>query len=351
MQYTALEICAGGGGQAIGLHRADFQCAAALELDPHACETLRINQIAQRVIQVDLREFSAKPFQGVDLVAGGVPCPPFSKAGKQLGKDDARDLFPEALRIVGETMPRAVMLENVPGFAEARFQSYRNELQEKLARLGYSSEWRILQASDFGVPQLRPRFLLVAMKPADFAYFRWPLKIGPAPTVGDTLRDLIGSNGWLGAENWADNANRIAPTVVGGSKLHGGPDLGPTRAKKQWKEIGVDGMGIANEAPSSDQPLDFIPKLTVRMVARIQSFPDGWKFSGGKTAQYRQVGNAFPPKVAYAVASAIRRALDKIPEDVSTDDLSFEQRLCDAPGPNFVSSLRRPVSYRKLIKA
>ena len=103
-------------------------------------------------------------------------------------------------------------------------------------------------------------------------------------------------------------ASDIAPTLVGGSKKHGGPDLGPTRAKKAWASIGVDGMGIANDAPEKD--FVGMPRLTVRMAARIQGFPDHWQFSGKKTAAYRQVGNAFPPPVACAVGEKIRAALN-----------------------------------------
>jgi DNA (cytosine-5)-methyltransferase 1 len=332
MKLTALELCAGGGGQAIGLHRAGFECVGAVELDRFACETLRRNSISERVIEQDLRSFCGTPFGGVDLVAGGVPCPPFSKAGKQLGKDDTRDLFPEALRVVREVMPRAVMLENVPGFAEARFQGYRRELQDSLAALGYSTDWRILHASDFDVPQLRPRFLMVGLRPEDMDRFRWPLGRKRPPTVGQALEDLMGGNGWDGAAAWARAANRIAPTVVGGSKLHGGPDLGPTRAKRQWRELCVDGLGIANEAPGKDTPADHVPRLTVRMVARLQSFPDSWEFAGGKTAQYRQVGNAFPPKVAQAVSSAIKRAFRDSSDDDDSDLFCYESRLCEASG-------------------
>ena len=114
-------------------------------------------------------------------------------------------------------------------------------------------------------------------------------------------------NGWRAAEDWAEKAGDIAPTVVGGSKKHGGPDLGPTRSRKAWAELGVDGLGIANEAPAPD--FVGMPKLTVRMVARIQGFPDDWGFWGGKTARYRQVGNAFPPPVARAVALRIEAAI------------------------------------------
>lgn len=311
MSFSVLELCAGGGGQALGLEMAGFECAAAIELDPHACDTLRLNRADWQIVEGDLRDVEPRDFEGVDVVAGGVPCPPFSIAGKQLGALDDRDLFPEALRIVERLRPRAVMLENVPGFASEKFKEYRKQLMQKLNRWGYSAEYRVLQAADFGVPQLRPRFILVALRSADFEFFEWPAGGILPRTVGQTLHDLMACNGWRGADEWVKKANRIAPTLVGGSKKHGGPDLGPTRAKMQWKQLGVDGMGIANDAPPSDAPVSHEPRLTVRMVARLQSFPDDWKFSGKKTAAYRQVGNAFPPFVAKAVGEAIFRAMQR----------------------------------------
>ena len=119
----------------------------------------------------------------------------------------------------------------------------------------------------------------------------------------------MGAADWSGAADWAARADRIAPTIVGGSKKHGGPDLGPTRARAAWRELGVDGLGIADNPPGLDFPVDQPPKLTIRMVARLQGFPDDWQFSGRKTAAYRQVGNAFPPPVARALGLAIAAAL------------------------------------------
>ncbi len=309
MSYSSVEICAGGGGQALGLEMAGFDHQALVEYEPQFCATLRQNRPNWNTIQEDVRNFDASKFRGIDLLAGGVPCPPFSIAGKQLGADDTRDMFPSALSIVKQMKPRAVLFENVSGFASARFEHYRNDLMAELARLGYQPEWKLLQAAKYGVPQLRPRFVLVALKPADVKYFEWPEETGPHRGVGETLVELMGENGWAGAEKWALRAAGIAPTIVGGSKLHGGPDLGPTRAKEQWRKMGVDGMGIANAAPDENFPEDANPRLTVKMVARLQSFPPEWEFSGKKTVAYRQVGNAFPPLVARAVGLAIRRAL------------------------------------------
>ena len=306
---VALEICAGGGGQALGLEIAGFEHAAVIEIDSAACATLRANRPSWNVIEGDLHSFDGRPFKGIDLLAGGVPCPPFSVAGKQLGADDERDLFPVALRLVRETKPRAVMLENVRGLADAKFAPYREGILGQLDELGYRSAWRLLNASDFGVPQLRPRFILVALQKKYASAFAWPARQQEPPTVGQTLVDLMGSRGWTGAEQWARSANEVGPTVVGGSKKHGGPDLGPTRARRQWAQLRVDGLSIANDDPDKNFPLDGLPKLTVQMVARIQGFPDSWQFVGKKTAAYRQVGNAFPPPVAAEVGAAIARAL------------------------------------------
>lgn len=307
---TSLEICAGAGGEALGLERGGFRCIGAVENDRAACNTLRLNRPRWNVIESDIHAVSGIAFRGVDLLAGGVPCPPFSIAGKQLGVNDERNLFPQALRLIQEAKPVAILLENVPGFATQRFSTYRTDLICRLRNMGYEVDWRILNASDFGVPQLRPRFVLVAMKKRYFARYQWPIATGGAPTVGDTLGDLMASRGWLGIDAWCKNAQVIAPTLVGGSKKHGGPDLGPTRAKQQWKLLGVDGLGIANEPPDGTFPAEGYPRLTLRMTARLQAFPDHWEFAGGKTAAYRQIGNALPPPVACAVGIAIREALD-----------------------------------------
>lgn len=306
---SVLEICAGAGGQSSGLEKAGFRHELAVEIDADAASTLRLNRPDWDVVTTDVRNVVGRSYRGVDLVAGGVPCPPFSVAGKQLGADDERDLFPEALRLVREAKPAAVMLENVKGLASARFTSYRSEILAELSRLGYESSWKLLYSNEFGVPQLRPRFILIALKRSRFRKFEWPSSAGNALTVGEALLPQMAAGGWAGALDWASRANGIGPTVVGGSKKHGGADLGPTRAKAGWLQLGVDGKGIADAAPTAAHPLDHFPRLTNAMVATVQGFDSEWEFSGRKTSVYRQIGNAFPPPVASAVGSAIASAL------------------------------------------
>ena len=311
-----VEVCAGAGGQSLGLELAGFEHELAVELDSNACATLRHNRPQWKVAQGDAANpavWRPDRYAGVDLVAGGVPCPPFTIAGKQLGATDERDLFAWAIELCGTIRPRALLLENVRGLSLPRFSAYRQRVLDRLGELGYAADWRLLHASQYGVPQLRPRFVLVAMRPEDLAYFDWPEPQGDPGTVGEALAELMAANGWPGAQRWARTANDIAPTIVGGSKKHGGADLGPTRAKRAWRKLGVNALGIADTAPTADDPATLLPKLTCAMVARLQGWDDAayrWTFTGRKTSHYRQIGNAFPPPVARAVGERIRRALD-----------------------------------------
>lgn len=374
-EFTSIEICAGAGGQAIGLHQAGFGHLALVEIDDHAVQTLRLNIEDHEVwawerehcdvLSTDVKKF--EPYRdvaksadllrgrGLDLLAGGVPCPPFSHAGKQLGKADERDLFPRMLDLVEILRPRAVMIENVRGIMDPKFSDYRDWITARLQGgmylgddgqmasepgLGYTvCKWGILEASDFGVPQLRPRAILVAFRDdviKDLKY-EWPTATHEDPvSVAESLeRSMLeryeryfegvhSERAYEAYDRWLRKARErdielkekgggIAPTLVGGSKKHGGADLGPSRAKAAWRQLGISGMGVANDIETcknkQTEERDLFgpdgPMLTVRQAAIIQGFPTEWDFSGGKTAQYRQVGNAFPPPVAKAVGKSI----------------------------------------------
>ena len=295
----ALELCAGAGGQAMGLEKAGIDTAGLIEIDKDACETLRKNRPEWNVIQRDLKDFESLSIARPDIICGGVPCQPFSRAGKQDGRDDNRDLFPIALKMVSNMKPLAFMFENVRGFAGKEFDSYRTALLNEFIDLGYYVEWRVIECADFGVPQLRPRFVMVG-KRNGAVRFPWSKRQPRTATVAGSIADLMGLKGWSGLEEWKSKAQKIAPTIVGGSKKHGGADLGPTQAKRQWAKLGIDGHGITDEPP--DRDFKGFPRLTNRMVARLQSFTDEWEFCGRKTSVYRQIGNAFPPLAVEVIA-------------------------------------------------
>lgn len=308
--YNSIEICAGAGGQALGLEQAGFDHTLLIEIEKDYCECLKSNRHSWDILCQDVRDFSGKQYKGrIDLLSGGVPCPPFSHAGKQLGSNDDRDLFPEMIRLVEEISPKIVMIENVRGLLDSKFENYRNEILESIRDKGYSIHVKLLNASDFGVPQLRPRVVIIGVRADLKDTFVFPEPI-PDNTlsVGSAIYDLMSEKGWKDACIWKAKASGIAPTLVGGSKKHGGPDLGPTRAKNAWKQLGVDGKGIANSAPEKD--FEGEPRLTPRMLARIQGFPDEWNFGKKKTLACRMIGNAFPPPVACAIGREIIKVLD-----------------------------------------
>lgn len=339
----------------MGLHKAGFDHLLAVEIDATAADTLRQN-LGMPVVVGDVADpdvWKPADYADVALLAGGVPCPPFSAAGKQLGTSDERDLFAWAIEQIPIMRPRAIMLENVRGLASPRFAAYRQRILDRLDYFGYVGEWKLLHAADFGVPQLRPRFVLVAMPLEEMQFFHWPEPImGLRKTVGDALYQLMSADGWKHADEWRSMANDIGPTLVGGSKKHGGADLGPTRAKQAWAKLGVDGRGVADSAPGPDAPppSHVQPRLTIEMAARIQGWvqDDNYVFSGRKTSQYRQIGNAFPPPVAKAIGDSVREALahrgalrTDLAADVGTQD----------PVYRALSRSERPLTLEELVAA
>jgi DNA (cytosine-5)-methyltransferase 1 len=216
-----------------------------------------------------------------------------------------------------DVRPRALLIENTPTLlTHPKFNDTRTFVMEELQHLGYRLDWQVLNAKDFGVPQTRRSGFIIALRPSDFARFVWPSpNTDPTPTLGQALYESMAERGWAAVDEWARMARRVAPTIVGGSKKHGGADLGPTRTKRMWAELGVNAHSLADRAPDPDFPFlpeigrDGLPKLTVPQVARLQGFPADWLLAGGKTARYKQVAQSVPPPLAAAVGRRIARAL------------------------------------------
>ena len=321
--YTSLELCAGSGGTATGLEQAGFTAAALVEINARCCRTLRANRPDWQVFEGSIERVDGAWVAGqVDLLSAGLPCQPHSRGGRQLGADDDRHLWDEALRVTAGAAPRAVMLETADAILTPRFDAERDGTLTRLHALGYETWWQVLDASRYGVPQRRRRAVLVGLRDPDAAAaFRWPEPSpGPPPTVGDTLYPLVAAHGWPGADAWRAGAQDAAPTLACGSTKHGGPDLGGSQGKAAWRRLGIDPMGLADGPPGPDgkfprgagkifDAAETGVMLTVEMAAAVQGFPPGWVFTGGKTAAGRQIGNAFPPPVARVLGLAIAAAL------------------------------------------
>jgi site-specific DNA-cytosine methylase len=313
-RFTSVEICAGSGAQAFGLEQAGFDPVVLVDSKPYACETIRSNRPTWDVLCGDVLTFDPREYPavlGVDLLSGGLPR--IGSAAKANSDDEVqeRDVLAAAVGLVGVIRPRAVLLENLPELVEAEaLEPWRSWIRDELEGFGYRTFWRVLNAADFGVPQNRRCGLLVGLSEPYQSVFSWPgPQAGPAPTVGEVLAGSMAANGWGGARSWAVRADRVGPALVGGSDRRGGADLGPTGSKRAWAALGVDGSSLGDAPPAPDFPADGSPKLTNGQAAALQMFPEGWRFAGGKTSVYRQIGHAMPPPLATAVGSAIAAAL------------------------------------------
>ncbi|MGW4445176.1 DUF6339 family protein [Streptomyces sp. NPDC004682] len=313
-RFTSLELCAGAGGQALGLERAGFEPVMLVDTKADACFTLDLNRPHWDAVCMDVVRFdpSSRPdVMAVDLVSGGLPRVKSVATVGRAEDTEERQVLRAAISLACRIRPKAVLFENVPDLVEsAEFETDRAWIEEELKRVGLHPSWKVLNASDFNVPQNRKSGFLVALSDPFFARFAWPSPSGEAaPSVGQALGPSMSARGWPGAEDWIRKANRIAPALVGGSDRRGGADLGPTGSKKAWAALGVNGNSLGDELPGPDFAIDGDPRLTVEQAAMIQSFPEDWKLFGGKTSRYRQVGHAMPPPLATALGLAIATAL------------------------------------------
>lgn len=325
---TAIDLFAGAGGLSWGLHQAGWTVTTAIEVDRWAIATYRKNFPDTHLIPKDAREIDFTEFQGIDLVAGGPPCQPFSVAGKQLSQADPRDMVPEFIRAVKEIRPQAFMMENVPGLQTAKHLHYFQWLYQQFRALKYAVYVDVLDAANYGVPQHRDRLFFVGI--LDENSFEFPAKThgfkasNPYISAGEALADapddapntakvtyakkpVLRPSPWAGmlvnGQGRPINLNepsRTIPATAGGNRTH---------------IVDRDGIlfeyhrHLINGGQPRSGTVEGVRRLTVRESARLQSFPDNFVFIGPKTAQYKQVGNAVPPLLAKPVATAIYHAL------------------------------------------
>lgn len=335
---NAIDLFAGAGGLSLGLHEAGWNVLTAIEVDGWAVATYKENFSSTDVICSDVRAIDFTQFRGIDLLAGGPPCQPFSVAGKQLAKADARDMVPEFIRAVKEIRPKAFVMENVSGLQTAKHLYYSQWVFRQFRELGYSVYVSILDAASYGVPQHRDRIFFIGLP--EGTQFTFPEKthgLGtPRPYIASrqVLADVPDS-GALDAIASSDEPNTaivtyaknpvLRPSPWAGMLVNGGgrpinldepsPTIPATAGGNRTHIVDFDGVlleyhrYLMNGGKPRSGRVEGVRRLTMRESARLQSFPDSFVFKGPKTAQYRQVGNAVPPLMAKAVGEAIYKAV------------------------------------------
>lgn len=333
-EYKVLELFAGAGGLALGLEKAGLKCEALNEIDPWAAETLRINRPHWNVIEGDVKDLSFKKYKGkVDVVTGGFPCQAFSYAGKSLGFNDARGtLFYEFARAVAEVQPKICIGENVKGLVNHDKGRTLKGMKSVLDELGYRvMEHQVLKAIHYNVPQKRERLILVGIRKdieVDFEYPRpynkiynlkdalkkgelFPRKVPKSegakyPEHKKAVLDLVPPGGY-----WRDLPINIQKEYMQKSFYLGGGKTGMAR-RISWDEPSLTLTCSPAQKQTERCHPDETRPFTVREYARIQTFPDDWKFAGSITQQYKQIGNAVPVNLGKEVGYAIVKFLNQI---------------------------------------
>lgn len=334
--YTVLELFAGAGGMALGLEKAGLKSVLLNEIDSHACKTLRKNRPEWNVVEGDVSKVDFTPYRNtVDVLAGGFPCQAFSYAGKKLGFEDTRGtLFFEFARAVKEINPKVLLAENVRGLLNHDDGRTLDTIKSIITDLGYTLfEPRVLKAIFYKVPQKRERLIIVAVRNdlANGIDYEWPSPYNKILTLKDALKkgelydsDVPESEGQKYPKRkaeilsmvppggyWRDLPEDIQKEYMLKSFYLGGGKTGMAR-RLSWDEPSL----TLTCAPAQKQTERCHPEetrpLTVREYARIQTFPDDWVFEGPMSAKYKQIGNAVPVNLSFAVGKSVVHLLEKI---------------------------------------
>ncbi|MFS1429945.1 DNA (cytosine-5-)-methyltransferase [Vibrio splendidus] len=329
---TSIELFCGAGGMAIGLKQAGFKHVMVNEIDPAASQTLKDNTpwnvLAKSIEEVDFTQYKGK----ISLISGGVPCQPFSHNGKRLGFNDIRGtLFFEFARAISEVEPDAFIMENVKGLMSHDKGRTLETIVDVLSDLGYEVQTPfLLNAFHYGIPQKRERLFIVGFKRDIKANFTIPRKDPDIMVVSDALKSgklfdtdapiaegqqytkkvldyyrLIPEGG-----NWRDLPEELKPAAMGAGLTSNGGCSGTYKRLAWDRPSPTLTCSPAQKQTGRCHPIEDRP-LTVREYARLQGFPDHWVFSGSRTAQYKQIGNAVPPKLAQRVGESVMQSLSK----------------------------------------
>lgn len=314
-----IELCAGAGGLALGFENAGLKHELLVEIDKDCVATLNKNRPNWNVLHADIKELDFTPYEA-DIVVAGLPCQPFSCAGKKLGFDDTRGtLFFDYARCLKETNPKMCIIENVEGFVRhdkgKTIETIINVLKNEL---GYEVQFKVLNAVDYGLAQKRKRMFLVGTK--DGLIFNYPKKQKGMPTLRNALKDVPDSEGVEYSVNkkkvlelvppggcWVDLPEDIQKEYMGKSFYSGGGKRGMAR-RISWDEPCLTLTTSPCQKQTERCHPDEVRPFRIREYARIQGFPDDWEFAGALTSQYKQIGNAVAVNVAEALGKEVIKA-------------------------------------------
>ena len=335
-QFNSIELFAGGGGLALGMSLAGFHHVLLNEFETAACKTLKTSKPEWNVIEGDVRHIDFTPLRGkIDFPSGGFSCQAFSYAGKGAGFNDTRGtLFFELARAVKEIQPKVFMGENVKGLISHENGRTFETIKNTIAELGYTLvEPRVLRAIMYQVPQKRERLILIAIRNdiAQNVEFHWPTPYHEVLTLRDALyksviyeNDVPVSEGAQYPEkkkrvlamvpqggDWRNLPEEVAKDYMGGSWLLGGGKTGMARRLSLDEPSLTLTCSPCQKQTERCHPLETRP-LSVREYARIQTFPDNWVFQGSMSDKYKQIGNAVPVNLAWAVGRSLIRLFNDI---------------------------------------
>lgn len=316
-----IELFAGAGGLALGLENAGLEHELLVEIDKDCVETLKTNRPEWNILHEDVHNVDFNSYHP-DVVTGGFPCQAFSYAGKRLGFEDTRGtLFFEFARCVKETKPKICVAENVQGLVRHDKGRTLKTMINVLESLDYNVQYKVLNSWDYGVAQKRKRMFLVGTKKG--MKFSYPQPSNEHPTLKDALANVPDSEGVSYSENkrkvlelvppggcWIDLPLDIQKEYMGKSYYSGGGKRGMAR-RLSWDEPSLTLTTSPAQKQTERCHPDETRPFTVREYARIQSFPDSWKFAGKITSQYKQIGNAVPVKLGEAMGKAILESLNR----------------------------------------
>lgn len=332
--YNVLELFSGAGGMALGLHKAGLNPVALVDIDKDANQTIKYNFPTWEVIEGDINNIAEigirnfiKSNKNIDIITGGFPCQPFSYAGKRKGLEDTRGtVFYSLAKIIGDIKPKLFVLENVKGLLSHDKGKTFNTVITILDSMDYRLKYRVLNAWDYNVPQKRQRVFIVGINKKYSVNFEWPNEHSYKPVLRDVLINVPKSKGSKYPKHkkdvldivppggcWIDLPEDIAREYMGRSYFSGGGKRGMARRMSYDEPSLTLTTSPAQKQTERCHPSETRP-FTIREYARIQTFPDDYKFIGSVSSIYRQIGNAVPVNLAYEMGKSIVNTLNEINE-------------------------------------